>query len=209
MIERVHFITPDRPSDYHVGVVEKACWGGVRWVQLRVKGREFKEWCALAEEVRGVCRNYGAVFVVNDSPEVAAAVGADGVHVGDADTSPATAREILGAGKIIGATANTAARALEHAAAGVDYIGVGPYRFTSTKRDLKPVLDSAGVAAITRALREAGFQTPVIVVGGVVAEDAEAIRGAGAHGVAVSGGIAAAHDVMAAARGFVRVAAMS
>jgi thiamine-phosphate pyrophosphorylase len=203
MIERVHFITPDRPSDYHVGVVEKACWGGVRWVQLRVKGREFNEWCALAEEVRGVCRNYGAIFVVNDSPDVAAAVGADGVHVGDADTSPTKAREILGAGKIIGATANTPARAVEHAAAGVNYIGVGPYRFTSTKHDLKPVLGSTGVAAITQALRAAGFQTPVIVVGGVVAEDAEAIRGAGAHGVAVSGGIAAAHDVMAAARGFV------
>jgi len=202
-IEPVQFITPDKPSDYHVTYVEKACWGGVRWVQLRVKGRDFKEWCALAHEVKGVCRNYGAVFIVNDSAEVAAAVDADGVHVGENDTPPKKAREIVGPNKIIGATANTVETALRHVEAGVDYIGVGPYRFTETKTNLSPVLGSEGVRDICTGLRARGMVTPVIVVGGVLPADIPAIRAAGAHGVAVSGAISAAHDKMAAARSFV------
>ena len=202
-IEPVQFITPDRPSDYHVSYVEKACWGGVRWVQLRVKGRDFKEWCALALEVKGVCRNYGAVFIVNDSAEVAAAVDADGVHVGENDTTPEKVREIVGPGKIIGATANTLETALRHVQAGVDYLGVGPYRYTETKANLSPVLGSEGVKGICQGLRDSGVATPVIVVGGVTPTDISAIRAAGAHGVAVSGAISAAQDKMAAARSFV------
>lgn len=202
-IEAVQFITPDRPSDYHVSYVEKACWGGVRWVQLRVKGRDFNEWCALAHEIKGVCRNYGAVFIVNDSAEVAAAVDADGVHVGENDTPPEKAREIVGPDKIIGATANTLETALRHVEAGVNYIGIGPYRYTETKTNLSPVLGSEGVRAICAGLRARGASTPVIVVGGITPTDLTAIREAGAHGVAVSGAISAAHDKMAAARGFV------
>jgi thiamine-phosphate pyrophosphorylase len=202
-IERVHFITPDRPSDYHASYVEKACWGGVRWVQLRVKGRAFEEWCALAHEVKGVCQNYGAVFIVNDSAEVAAAVDADGVHVGENDMAAQKVREIVGPNKIIGATANTVETALRHVAAGVDYIGVGPYRFTETKTNLSPVLGSEGVGRICVGLRQSGSSTPVIVVGGILPTDIPAIREAGGYGVAVSSGISGAHDKMAAARSFV------
>ncbi|MFM1846561.1 MAG: hypothetical protein RL417_35 [Pseudomonadota bacterium] len=202
-IERVHFITPDRPSDYHVSCVEKACWGGIRWVQLRVKGRAFEEWCALAHEIKGVCRNYGAVFIVNDSPEVAAAVDADGVHLGESDTTPEKAREIVGPSKIIGGTANTTERAIGLARLGIDYIGLGPYRYTDTKANLSPVLGEGGVIRVCAELKKAGASTPVIVVGGITAADVPAIKEAGAYGVAVSSALHGAHDKMAAARSFV------
>ena len=182
---------------------ERACRGGVRWVQLRVKNQPYAIWKQLALETQAVARRYGATLLINDNPRLAQEIGADGVHLGQADMPPAEARAMLGATFIIGGTANTFADVQRHAAAGVDYVGLGPFRFTSTKEKLSPILGLAGYADILRQCRAAGLAVPIVGIGGVMLADVPALLETGLHGVAVSGAIGAAAEPSAAAAQFV------
>ena len=182
---------------------ERACRGGVRWVQLRVKNQPYAIWKQLALETQAVARRYGATLLINDNPRLAQDLGADGVHLGQADMPPAEARAMLGATFIIGGTANTFADVQRHAAAGVDYVGLGPFRFTSTKEKLSPILGLAGYADILRQCRAAGLAVPIVGIGGVMLADVPALLETGLHGVAVSGAIGAAAEPSAAAAQFV------
>ena len=182
---------------------ERACRGGVRWVQLRVKNQPYAIWKQLALETQAVARRYGATLLINDNPRLAQEIGADGVHLGQADMPPAEARAMLGATFIIGGTANTFADVQRHAAAGVDYVGLGPFRFTSTKEKLSPILGLAGYADILRQCRAAGLALPIVGIGGVTLADVPALLETGLHGVAVSGAIGAAAEPSAAAAQFV------
>lgn len=182
---------------------ERACRGGVRWVQLRVKNQPYAIWKQLALETQAVARRYGATLLINDNPRLAQDIGADGVHLGQADMPPAEARAMLGATFIIGGTANTFADVQRHAAAGVDYVGLGPFRFTSTKEKLSPILGLAGYADILRQCRAAGLAVPIVGIGGVTLADVSALLETGLHGVAVSGAIGAAAEPSAAAAQFV------
>ena len=182
---------------------ERACRGGVRWVQLRVKNQPYAIWKQLALETQAVTRRYGATLLINDNPRLAQDIGADGVHLGQADMPPAEARAMLGATFIIGGTANTFADVQRHAAAGVDYVGLGPFRFTSTKEKLSPILGLAGYADILRQCRAAGLAVPIVGIGGVMLADVPALLETGLHGVAVSGAIGAAAEPSAAAAQFV------
>lgn len=182
---------------------ERACRGGVRWVQLRVKNQPYAIWKQLALETQAVARRYGATLLINDNPRLAQEIGADGVHLGQADMPPAEARAMLGATFIIGGTANTFADVQRHAAAGVDYVGLGPFRFTSTKEKLSPILGLAGYADILRQCRAAGLAVPIVGIGGVTLADVSALLETGLHGVAVSGAIGAAAEPSAAAAQFV------
>ena len=186
---------------------ELACQGGVRWVQLRVKNQPYAVWKQLALETQAVCRRYGATLLINDNPRLAQEIGADGVHVGQADMPPAEVRAMLGSAFIIGGTANTFADVQRHVAAGVDYVGLGPFRFTSTKEKLSPILGLAGYADIMRQCRAAGITVPVIGIGGVTLADVAALRATGLHGVAVSGAIGAAAEPGAVAAQFVELLA--
>jgi thiamine-phosphate pyrophosphorylase len=205
MIARLHYITMDVPGVSHAQLAESACLGGAGWVQLRVKGRATGEWLQIARETRGVCDRHGARLIVNDSVEVAEASGADGVHLGREDMAPAEARRILGAGRIIGGTANTIediARVVEQ---GVDYVGLGPFRFTSTKAKLSPVLGLEGIRGIVDHLRQHGIDIPVIAIGGIRADDVEGLLRAGVHGVAVSSEISLSDDPAGQTRRFVNL----
>jgi len=182
---------------------ERACRGGVRWVQLRVKDQPYAIWKQLALETQAVARRYGATLLINDNPRLAQDIGADGVHLGQADMPPAEARAMLGATFIIGGTANTFADVQRHVAAGVDYVGLGPFRFTSTKEKLSPILGLAGYADILRQCRAAGLTVPIIGIGGVTLADVPDLLETGLHGVAVSGAIGAAAEPSAAAAQFV------
>lgn len=184
---------------------ELACQGGVRWVQLRVKNKPYAVWKQLALETQAVTRRYGATLLINDNPRLAQEIGADGVHVGQADMPPAEARQMLGAKFIIGGTANTFADVQRHAAAGVDYVGLGPFRFTSTKEKMSPILGLAGYADILRQCRAAGLTVPVVGIGGITLADVLALLATGLHGVAVSGAIGAAAEPAVAAAHFVEL----
>ncbi len=196
-ISNLHYITTTAHA------AELACRGGVRWVQLRVKNLPAAAWQQRALDVQAVCRHHGATLIINDNPELALAVGAAGVHLGKQDMNPAEARALLGPGFIIGGTANTFADIEGLVAAGVDYIGLGPLRFTATKEKLSPILGLAGYTEVLAQCRAAGFTTPIVGIGGVELADIPALRAAGLHGVAVSGAIGSAADPTDAARLFV------
>ena len=182
---------------------ELACRGGVRWVQLRVKNLPAAEWRQRALDVQAVCRHHATTLIINDNPHLVQEIGADGVHLGRQDMPPAEARALLGPGFLIGGTANTFADIEGLVAAGVDYIGLGPLRFTTTKEKLSPILGLAGYAEIFEKYRAAGFTLPVIGIGGVALADVAALRATGLHGVAVAGAIGGAASPTAAARLFV------
>jgi thiamine-phosphate pyrophosphorylase len=185
-ISRFHYLTQDMPYLSHPELIEIACAGGIRWVQLRVKNKLPEEWLIIAEQAKEICDRYNAILIINDNVEIAKAVGAHGVHLGKGDMSIDAARELLGMEKIIGATANTLEDILRLDKAGVDYIGLGPFRFTDTKKNLSPVL---GVEGYEEVLKQYSGSIPVIAIGGIVLEDIKPLFNSGVHGVAVSSAI--------------------
>ncbi|GAC1372799.1 MAG: thiamine phosphate synthase [Hymenobacter sp.] len=197
-INALHYITTTPEG------AEQACRGGVRWVQLRVKNQPPAIWKQLALETQAVARRYGATLLINDNPRLAQEIGADGVHVGAADMPPAEARAMLGAKFIIGGTANTFADVQRLAAAGVDYVGLGPFRFTATKEKLSPILGLAGYTEIMRRCRAAGLTVPVMGIGGIALPDVAPLLATGLQGVAVSSAIGRAKDPSEAARRFIK-----
>lgn len=192
-ISKLHYITTSAQA------AELACQGGVRWVQLRIKNLPAAEWKQRALDVQAVCRHHGAALLINDNPALALAIGAAGVHLGKQDMPPAEARALLGPNFIIGGTANTFADVEGLVAAGVDYIGLGPFRFTTTKEKLSPILGLAGYAEVLGQCRAVGFTTPIVGIGGVGLADVAALLATGLHGVAVSGAIGGAANSTAAA----------
>jgi len=189
MISRLHYITQSISERSHAQLAEEACLAGVNWIQLRVKNKPCSEWKEIALETLDVCRKYGAKLIINDSMTLAKDIGADGVHLGKKDLSTAEARKILGRDFIIGGSANIFEDIRMHADAGVDYIGLGPFRFTNTKEKLSPILGLEGYRRIMEQCKGAGIHTPVIAIGGILPDDVPSILEAGLYGVAVSGAI--------------------
>jgi len=196
---RLQFLTLDASPLPHPEQARAALRGGVRWIQVRAKGRGEAEWVALARAVVALCREHGATCVVNDSPRVARLAGADGVHLGPEDASPAEARRELGESAIVGATLNFPAHLGRLGDVRVDYVGVGPVRATASKAKLAPLHSPESLAALIAA----AAPRPAFAIGGVTAADFPALRALGAHGIAVSGAIALAADPEAAARALV------
>ena len=168
--------------------------GGCRWVQLRMKDAPDEEFLRVGREVGRLCREYGATFLVDDRVHLVSELGADGVHLGKHDMPVSEARRLLPAGTTIGATANTFEEIARAAAAGADYIGLGPFRFTETKRNLSPILGLEGYRAIFERCRAAGITLPVVAIGGITAADVAAILATGATGIALSGALLGAED---------------
>lgn len=199
MISRLHYITQALPDRSHAQLAAQACQGGVDWVQLRLKGASAEEWATQARETLAVCRQYGARLIINDQVALARDIDADGVHLGKTDMPPAQARQLLGPGKIIGGTANTWGDICGLARAGVDYIGLGPFRFTPTKENLSPVLGLAGYRLVLDQCRQAGLDLPILAIGGITADDVWPLISEGLHGLAVSAAISKSTNPAAAA----------
>jgi thiamine-phosphate pyrophosphorylase len=193
-ISKLHFIATNAAT------AEKACQGGVDWIQLRLKNVSYEEYYTVAKEVKEVCSRFNAAFIINDNVELAISIGADGVHLGKEDMSPLEARKLLGPDRIIGSTANTEEDILRLSGQPISYIGLGPYRFTNTKQNLSPVLGIEGYHRIFSLLTEQSvYIPPVIAIGGIVEDDIASLLAARCYGVAVSGAIAQARDVKEAA----------
>jgi thiamine-phosphate pyrophosphorylase len=165
---------------------EAACRAGIDWVQLRVKDRSYANWKALALETLAVCRQFNARLIINDNVALAGEIGADGVHVGLTDMPVAEARRLLGPAVLIGGTANTLDHIRLHYDAGADYVGLGPFRFTSTKEKLSPILGLDGYGQLLAACRRDGISVPVVAIGGISVADIPAILQQGVFGIAVS-----------------------
>lgn len=193
MISNLHYIS--QPS--HTDNILAACDAGCKWIQLRIKNETPDKVMPVAEAVKKICDRYQAALIINDYPQVAVAVEAAGVHVGKLDMTVAAARAVTGSKMIVGGTANTIADVLQHVQDGASYVGVGPYRFTTTKQNLSPILGLSGYQSILHALKEKHITIPVIAIGGIMPEDIPGLMEAGIHGIAVSGLITHATDKQA------------
>jgi thiamine-phosphate pyrophosphorylase len=172
--------------------------GGATMLQFREKTLGFDDFVAVGRTLRALARRFAVPFIVNDRVEEAAALEADGVHLGQGDMEIGAARARLGPGKIIGISARTAAQALRAEAAGADYLGVGAVFATATKPDAAAV--SLGVLRdICRAAR-----IPVVAIGGINAGNAALLQGSGIRGIAVVSALFAAPAPEAAARELLR-----
>lgn len=172
--------------------IAAALEGGCRWIQLRMKDTDDATFCRTAQEAMVLCRQYGARLILDDRVHLVERVGADGVHLGLADMPVGEARRLLGRHHIIGATANTLDQALAAVAAGADYLGCGPFRFTTTKEKLAPLLGLEGYRRILSGLRSYGVDIPVVAIGGIRLDDIAAILATGVQGIAVSGAVTGA-----------------
>lgn len=186
MISRLHYISQDIPDKDHPTLIMEACEAGVRWVQLRLKELHKKEVRSIAADVRQICNEYHATFIMNDHVKIAEQVEADGVHIGKKDMPPSEAREILGKDKIIGGTANTLEDIRRLNKSGVNYIGMGPLRFTATKTQLSPVLGIEGYRHLIGHAHSEGYKLPIIAIGSVQLTDINALLDAGVYGIAVA-----------------------
>jgi len=186
MISKLHYITQYLEEKSHSQLAEEACLAGVDWIQLRVKNRSHAEWKEIALETLKVCKKHKARLIINDNVTLAKEIGADGVHLGKEDISAAEARKILGASFIIGGTANTFEDISVHASAGVDYIGLGPFRFTSTKEKLSPILGTEGYKSIIEKCKSENIRIPIIAIGGITVNDIPKILETGIYGIAVA-----------------------
>ena len=174
--------------------VAEAIDGGAGIVQLRGKHLGQADFLAEAERVVALCREKGAVSIINDNVDIAAQVGADGVHIGQEDLEAGRARELLGPDKVIGVSAHSVAEALAAQAAGADYLGVGAAFVTGTKTDAKPISRET-IRAITAAV-----DIPVVAIGGISRDNITELAGCGLDGVAVVSALFAQKDVKAAAK---------
>lgn len=187
---RLQFITHYNERYSYEDSAKIALEGGCRWIQLRIKEAEEKFLEQMALRVQSMCREYGATFIIDDNVLLAQKIGADGVHLGKNDMPVAQARQILGEKFIIGGTVNSFEDILYHLKNGTpDYFGCGPFRFTSTKKNLAPVLGLEGYRDIVLKMREKGVDIPLVAIGGITKEDIPQLLECGINGIALSGSI--------------------
>ena len=185
----IQFISHYTDSYTYLDSIRMALEGGCRWVQLRMKGAPEEEIVITGREVRRLCDAYGATFIIDDHVSLVRETGADGVHLGQKDMPVAEAREILGDKAIIGGTANTIGEISRHYEQTADYVGCGPFRFTTTKKNLSPVLGLEGYKRIVSDMKAHGIDLPIVAIGGILKSDIADIMQTGVTGIAVSGGI--------------------
>lgn len=194
---KMQFISHYTEKYSYMDSIRMALDGGCRWVQLRMKDAEDSEFLKLGPEVKKLCEPYNATFIIDDHVELIREAGADGVHLGKMDMPIAEARKILGEDYIIGGTANTFEDVRMHYEQSADYIGCGPFRFTTTKQKLSPILGLDGYRNVVQQMKAAGINIPIVAIGGITAEDIPAILQTGVTGIALSGTVLRADDPVA------------
>lgn len=190
----LQFITHSNDRYGYVDGARQALLGGCRWIQLRMKGADENELRRAAAVLQPLCREHGATLIIDDHVHLVRPLQADGVHLGRHDMPVAEARRLLGSSYIIGGTANTLDDIRRLHREGADYIGCGPFRFTTTKTRLSPVLGLDGYRRLLRAMDELGLRLPVVAIGGITVADIPAVLATGVSGIAMSGAILNAAD---------------
>lgn len=199
------FITHSTQGYGYLDGAEAVLKGGCRNIQLRMKDVPETEVLETARTLKVMCDDYGAELYIDDHVAVAVEVGAKGVHLGKNDMAPAQARNMMGRGFVIGGTANTFEDIVRLNDQRVDYIGLGPFRFTETKKNLSPILGLEGYERIIAQCREAGIDLPVVAIGGITADDIPAILNTGVSAIALSSTILGAADPVAETRKIIEI----
>ena len=191
---QLQFISHQNEKMTYLDGIREALAGGCKWIQLRMKGATDEEVRPIAQKVKKLCKEQNATFLIDDRVQLVKEVGADGVHLGKNDMPIAEARKILGDDFIIGGTANTFEDIKAHYEAGADYIGCGPFRFTTTKEKLSPILGLEGYREIIQKMKAEHIDIPIVAIGGITKEDIPEIMKTGVNGIALSGCILNAKD---------------
>lgn len=189
----LQFISHKNEHYGYLDGIALALEGGCKWIQLRMKGYLESEVLQTAIKAKKLCRKYSAILIIDDYAEIALEI-ADGVHLGKNDMPISEARKLLGKDFIIGGTANTMDDVRNLYAEGADYIGCGPFRFTTTKEKLSPILGIEGYRNIVRQMHEENVKIPLVAIGGILLKDVGNIMKTGVNGIAVSGAILNADD---------------
>ncbi|HCL89992.1 MAG TPA: thiamine phosphate synthase [Candidatus Atribacteria bacterium] len=193
----LYIITDQRISHgkSHLEVAEAALAGGATVIQFRDKEMKDSEAVVACREIYKLTKKKGVSFIVNDRVEIAKAVDADGVHLGQEDMSFGSARKILGKEKIIGISAETVEQALKAVEGGADYLGIGPIYPTTTKPDAGKALGIAKLKEIRKSVN-----IPIVAIGGINENNLEEVLKAGVDGVAVISAVVSAPDIIKACR---------
>lgn len=191
---KMQFISHFTEQYTYLDSIRMALDGGCQWVQLRMKDATDDDILRLAPQVKMLCEKYEATFIIDDHVMLIPDSGADGVHLGKMDMPIADARKVLGEDYIIGGTANTFDDVRMHYEASADYIGCGPFRFTTTKKKLSPVLGLGGYKTIVQNMDAEGINIPIVAIGGITADDIPDIIETGVTGIALSGTVLRADD---------------
>ena len=186
-MKSLQFITHYTERYSYLDSARMALEGGCRWIQLRMKDAGKEEILPIATEIRKLCNDCGAIFIIDDHVELVREIRADGVHLGKNDMPVAEARRILGDEYIIGGTANTYEDVKKHWLDGVNYIGCGPFRYTTTKQKLSPILGLEGYKEIIRQMRAENINLPIVAIGGITFADIPSVMQTGVTGIALSG----------------------
>jgi len=192
---QLQYISQGKTPKEHLVNIGEVCEAGGKWVQLRLKNVDHATYLKTALECRNICDQYEAIMIINDNVGVAKAALADGVHLGLKDMNPIEARKVLGDNFIIGGTANTLEDCKKQMIDGVDYIGLGPFRYTTTKENLSPVLGLEGYKKILSEFSIQHSEIPVIAIGGIEVADMPEILKTGIDGFAVSGMLTGQDDL--------------
>ena len=201
----LQFITHHTERYSYLDSARMALEGGCKWIQLRMKDASERELRDTAARVQELCLEHEATFIIDDHVDLVKELRADGVHLGLNYMPIAEARQRLGEAYIIGATANTIDDIRRHHRDGADYIGCGPFRFTTTKARLSPVLGLEGYRDIVRQMRAEGIGLPVVAIGGITYDDIPEVMATGVQGIALSGAILQAADPVAETRRILQI----
>ncbi|WP_306353637.1 thiamine phosphate synthase [Flavobacterium sp. '19STA2R22 D10 B1'] len=187
MKQYTHYISQGSTPEDHLQNIETICRAGGTCIQLRLKDYSDDIVLETALKAQKICKTHQAIFIINDYVTIAKEIQTDGVHIGKTDMSPLEARKLLGDTFIIGGTANTFEDIEELNAARVDYIGLGPFRSTTTKKNLSPLLHLSGYESISRKVIEAKITVPIVAIGGIQFDDIPLLAETAISGIALSG----------------------
>jgi thiamine-phosphate pyrophosphorylase len=202
VISKLQYISGASEGRTHEQNIELVCDAGCRWIQLRMKDVSQEEYLQVALRVREITRRYNAILIINDNPHVALHSKADGLHIGRTDLSIQAARDIVGDELIIGGSTNSIEDIREAVRNGFDYAGIGPFRFTTTKKNLNPVLGLEGISGILKQVKNEGIKLPLVAIGGITENDAESLMNTGVYGLAVSSAITSSVNTEVTVRKF-------
>lgn len=193
--DMLQYITNTEAGVSPVEQVKGVIAGGCRWVQIRMKDASDEEIGKVVEEIKPLCLETETFLILDDRVELAKKLDVGGVHLGKTDMLPSKARMLLGPAAVIGVTANTiddikAVRSLD-----IDYIGMGPFADTKTKKNLAPRLGIEGIRSLCTEMEQLEINISHVAVGGIRKGDVTELMEAGCNGIAVSGAIAFAKDI--------------
>lgn len=194
-LPRLIYISQNTAQLSHLQSITRACEAGCKFIQLRIKNESVETVRQIAIEAQKICKAHQAMLFINDFVEIAKEIRADGIHVGKNDMPPSLVRKEVGSNMIIGGTANTFEDIQQLANSQVDYIGLGPFRFTVTKKNLSPVLGINGYESLMQQCKNAGITIPIYAIGGIQTTDVEVIMETGVYGIAVSSALTKNQDI--------------